>query len=273
MFIDIVAALEKKQMSCPPDCGPFGTCLPCKETDNCSGERCQCDHSHAGEDCSLEIEFCPAPVNEEGTAETCFNGGRCVDKVIYDDFGYGTMVWRCDCRYATGDAAAFAGAQCEFPSTRSCLVGGAESDSAFCVNGGDCVREIIRGQPHPGCTNCPGFEGRHCQYEAGKAPPEELQSERKDVIRGSDDVKPGFIILIVLLGCLVLGGLTIFVCMRTNKSDGKSRDVNLTVPDDLKLNESMDNDKGNEPPAHGGGGNNDDDDDDEHGDDALPKVV
>jgi len=67
--------------------------------------------------------------------------------------------------------------------------------------------------------------------------------------------------------------LTIFVCMRTNKSDGKSRDVNLTVPDDLKLNESMDNDKGNEPPAHGGGGNNDDDDDDEHGDDALPKVV
>mmetsp|Transcript_22246 Transcript_22246/g.42239 ORF Transcript_22246/g.42239 Transcript_22246/m.42239 type:complete len:326 (-) Transcript_22246:185-1162(-) len=276
MLIGSAAAAEKKEMSCPPDCGPFGTCTPCKETDSCSGERCQCDDNHAGDDCSLEIQYCPDSVNAEGTAETCLNGGRCVEKEIFEDqsgVGPATVVWRCDCTYATGDAAAFAGAQCEFPATQSCLVGGAESSYSFCVNGGDCVREIIRGQDHPGCTNCPGFEGRHCQYEAGKAPPEELQAERKDITDDSDDVKPGFIIIIVLLGCLVLGSLALFVLKRSNQNN--KREVNAAVNevlDDLKLNESadaMENDKEGESSPQ----NNDDEDDGEHKDDHMPRVV
>ena len=267
MLLGTATAENKKAVTCPPDCGPFGECVACKETDNCSGERCRCDDNHAGDDCSLQIEYCPEAVNPEGTVTTCLNGGRCVEKEIYEDtsgFGPATVVWRCDCKYATGDAAAFAGTQCEFPSTQSCLVGGAESDYTFCVNGGDCVREIIRGQDHPGCTNCPGFEGRHCQYAAGKAPPEELRAERNDVVQGSDDVKPGFIVLLVLLGCLVLGGLALFVWKRSNKQD---RPAVLEVPDDLKLNVSaddMDEVSGESPTQE---------DEGEHKDEAHPQVV
>ena len=277
--INNASAAEKKQMSCLPDCGPFGTCTPCKETDNCSGERCQCAHNYAGDDCSLEIDFCPDSVDAQGTVETCLNGGRCVEKEIYEDgsgVGPATVVWRCDCTYATGDAAAYAGTQCEFPTTQSCLVGGAKSDYTFCVNGGDCVREIIRGQEHPGCINCPGFEGRHCQYEAGKAPPEELQAARKDITDESDSMKPGVIIIIVLLGCLVLGGLAIFVCKRSSsqKNDSnRNAEVN-EVLDDLKLNESTDamgnDNKGIETSSPAA---QDDEDDGEHKDDPMPPVV
>lgn len=265
------ADAQKQHLTCAPDCGPFGVCTPCKETDNCTGERCQCEHDYAGSDCSLRIEYCPEAVDGlDGSISTCLNGGKCVEKEIYAESsgsGPASVQWRCDCRYATGNAEAYAGTQCEFPSTQSCLVGGAESDYAFCVNGGDCIREIVRGQDHPGCTNCPNFEGRHCQYEKGKAPPEELRAASKEISEEDDGMKPGYIILFVLLGGLVLGGLVLFVMYRNNKRDG---DTESEFPDDLQLNESTD---GMEPKEDDKSSPTQGDDGEPKDDDTQPQVV
>lgn len=224
---------SKPQKVCAPDCGPFGICLPCSETDNCVGERCRCDDNYAGDDCSLQVDFCPQSVDVAGSVSTCLNGGRCVAKEIMENsIGIAEEVWRCDCRYAVGAAAAYAGIQCEFPSTQSCLLGGASSDYAFCVNGGDCVTGIIDGEPHPGCNNCPGFEGRHCQYVKGTAPPEELEAARNSQIEKSNGMRPGFIVLIVLLGGITLGLLALFA-FRIQDASNSTTDI----PTDLQLQE------------------------------------
>lgn len=268
-----VQAAAKEHKVCPASCGPFGECTPCAETDNCVGERCRCADNYAGEDCSLQIEYCPGSVDVEETVSTCLNGGRCVSKEIMEgpmgfEFGPGSEIWRCDCTYAVGSASdpeQHAGTQCEFPSTRSCFVGGAPSNYAFCVNGGDCVREIIRGDEHPGCTNCPGFEGRHCQYLKGTAPPEELAAARQEVEDDNNGMKPGFIVLFVLLGGLVLGGLALMVLRQRQSPDERDFTVRGSdVPTDLKLDEGAEGET--TPTSH------EQDDDGEHKDE-RPQVV
>jgi hypothetical protein len=236
LLIGLAAADNKKETSCPPpgDCGPFGTCIPCDAFDVCVGARCKCEPDYAGNDCSLRVEFCPESVDPADSASTCLNGGRCVAKEIVGTNGP-MDVWRCDCTTATGAAAAFAGTQCEFPATTSCLTGGATSDYSFCVNGGECFRRIAQGEDHPGCTGCSGFEGRHCQYAEGTAPPEELEAARQDAVEGSDDVPRGLIIILSLLGSLLIGWIGLLLWRQHTTLSKEAAE--LDAPDDLQLRE------------------------------------
>ena len=272
-------AAAQENRVCPPDCGPFGNCVTCGFGDECTGEFCRCEAGYEGDDCSLKVEICPF-VDAPSSVPSCRNGGRCVAKEIMENpegFGAAQEVWRCDCSTAIGSAlnpVQHEGAQCEFPATQSCLAGGIDSDYAFCVNGGDCVRKIIRGEEHPGCVNCGDYEGRHCQYKKGEAPPEELLAARKDIQEEENGMKPGLIVLLVMVACLVLGSFTIFIARR-----GASRDENTQaavehassdIPNDLKLEEKS-GDAGNEDAVQAT--THDSGEDDEEGKDEQPQVV
>lgn len=224
-IVVITAPTAMAQTSvCAPDCGPFGECLECTAVDNCVGERCRCDDNYAGDDCSLRVEYCPGSVDADHSVSTCLNGGKCVAKEeIMASMERDTQVWRCDCTTAVGHAKAYAGIQCEFPSTRSCLVGRTESDYAFCANGGDCLTYVLEGEDHPGCKNCPGFEGRHCQYVEGTAPPEERAAAHA-TIEQDNGMKAGGVFLVVLLAATTLGCLVLLVIRRQRRQKGAGGD-------------------------------------------------
>lgn len=160
---------------CPPndDCGPFGSCILDTRScgDNCQKE-CKCDPDYTEHDCSYYAQNCPGEVGPNDV-QTCFNGGKCYSTTVYKGDAT-TIKWQCDCTQAYGDAGIFAGHQCEYPAERSCEVGVATSEYAFCVNGGVCAQMVQSGQKFVPCK-CPlDFEGRHCQYAAGTAPAQEL---------------------------------------------------------------------------------------------------
>lgn len=233
---------------CHPTCEPFGKCDDCGIGDNCSGQFCRCTAGYEGADCSIKVEYCPK-TDAPGSVPLCRNGGHCVSKEIMQDpegFGNAQEVWRCDCTTAIGSAASpmqHAGAQCEFQATQSCLIGGIDSNYAFCVNGGDCVRKIARGDEHPGCVNCPGFEGRHCQYREGEAPVAELKAARKDVEDEENGIKPGLVVVLVLLACVALGVLAICIVQRATERNQDTQaavdHASTDVPNDLKLDEGQ----------------------------------
>jgi hypothetical protein len=116
-----------------------------------------------------------------------------------------------------------------------CEKGKELSQYAFCVNEGTCKRKVEQGDPHPLC-NCPsGYEGRHCQYEVGTAPEEEISYVQKrdgkldSKVRGSsggdsdnDGISGGtkFLIVVIALASVAIAGYCL--CSRKNKSQIES---------------------------------------------------
>jgi hypothetical protein len=122
--------------------------------------------------------------------------------------------WSCDCQAAAAVTAAaspkiVAGHQCEFVSQRSCEVGNPDSDYAFCVNGGTCLRMTREGKPHRGCLCGEEHEGRHCQYKEGTAPESELAYMREqEAIANEGAGLSGVGLFFVLLAVVgVFGGV------------------------------------------------------------------
>ena len=242
----------KNQKTCQPSCqSPFGSCVDCSEADDCVGEYCKCTEHYRGEDCSLRVAVCPASSSPTSVSE-CYNGGLCVARESFmdteeipDSFDFGqtaTQVWRCDCSTAIGSASTgpvgHAGAQCEYKATQSCIIGDTtltpNEQYAFCVNGGDCIRKVASDEKHPGCSCIKGFEGRHCQYAQGKAPPEELAAARADFAAEDKEVKTGLVVFLVFFTLIVLGGLAYYIVVRKRvQSNAAAQDA----PVDLKLEE------------------------------------
>jgi hypothetical protein len=134
--------------------------------------QCDCDDGFAGRDCSLRQSVCAEALDySPDNAKVCLNGGVCEAFHMLN----GTAGMRCNCQPAAGELA-YAGPQCEEPTTDVCEEGRTTSEYAFCVNGGTCVRKVPPGEPHPFCHCLDGYEGRHCQYQQGfaAAPMEEL---------------------------------------------------------------------------------------------------
>ena len=142
---------------CTPSVCHHGSCI--------EGE-CQCDPLFTGPDCSVPFEVCP-----DGDRQ-CFNGSECVrnneKNAVTKKYGY-----HCDCSKAFG-VSSYAGLQCEYSATQVCEFGQSKSTYAFCTNGGTCKDTVVRGQAHPGCDCGNDFEGQHCQYLRGTAPPQDL---------------------------------------------------------------------------------------------------
>jgi hypothetical protein len=245
--------MAQPQKACPPTCEPEGTCVPCQGAldQTCVGEFCRCNDGYGGDDCSLLIQTCPPSQSDESMTE-CYNGGDCVLKEIFADemgLGQSEQVWRCDCTTAMGMAKSsgprsHAGLQCEFPATQSCMLGGSLSLYAFCVNGGDCIRKVNSRESHPGCICPDAYEGRHCQYEKGTAPPEELQAARADIMSNDNGMEPGMITFVVILALLVLSAFGWFIWKKRTTTGGgsgtgmmPSKELPMNPPNDLTLAE------------------------------------
>jgi hypothetical protein len=142
---------------CPGNCYPNGSCVD---------GQCKCDKGYDGLDCSFPYVTCPDGI------QVCFNGASCVPDGFPDAATFRQM-YKCNCDAAYGISFTD-GKECEHPHSAECEEGASTSDYAFCTNGGECIKFIQRGQDHAGCKCTDDFEGRHCQYEKGKAPREEL---------------------------------------------------------------------------------------------------
>jgi hypothetical protein len=236
--------------SCPPTgCGPFGICYTWEEI---CYTACDCNKGYSGYDCSQRAVRCDDQIGPNGEV-TCFNGGECLE--VYDAFTGAFKEWICDCRQAVGEAAVYAGFQCEFPAEQSCLLDASVvSLYAFCTNGGICKGRVKDGQPHPGCI-CPAkFGGRHCQYNPGDVPTDELKFEARSA-ESSDPKLSGIgVFLVTMLALAFLGGMGYVVLDLRHKSrsafgNGYDHNVptsprNNSLPMDLALDEGDDSGSG-----------------------------
>ena len=156
----------------------------------------------------------------------CLNGGTCVGQQIQSGNTWLTE-YTCNCATAAGDAAIYNGPRCEFPSETSCEAGTSSSTYAFCVNGGRCIATVQPGQPAAGC-DCVGlFEGRHCQYAYGTAPPQELLYSSA---RGKRGLSGGMIVLTVLLSIGFLGSIFLLMYRRWRLDHQPKPSTKSTTP-------------------------------------------
>jgi hypothetical protein len=143
-----------------------------------------------------------------------------------------------------------AGHQCEYTSELSCEVGNPDSNYAFCVNGGTCLRMTRAGKPHRGCLCGEDHEGRHCQYRIGTAPASELAYLKEQAALSKDDGIDGvviFFIFVVIFG--VFGGVGWFLYrhyvhngIESSSDSGKeveSSPAHVTQDHDLQLDEAV----------------------------------
>ena len=162
--------------------------FPC--TGTCVNNKCVCSLGFTGPDCSVPFKKCL-----DGERE-CFNGSECVRNNERDSKTQ-QYKYHCDCS-AAFDRSSFAGIQCEYAATKICEKSVSVSNYAFCTNGGECLDLVSRGQPHAGCKCGPDFEGRHCQYLKGTAPPEELELVNVDEGAGMSSVAVFFMVVVSL---------------------------------------------------------------------------
>ena len=165
LFVVLPTSIVVDAYFCPDNCEPFGKCV--------NGE-CHCHPGFDGMDCSFPYVYCPDGIT------TCYNGATCKAVSTHPDQMTGNIKYECDCSTAYG-LSFVEGSQCEHPQSEVCEESGIndvvkKSEYAFCTNGGTCKKYVKKGENHAGCVcDNTNFEGRHCQYEKGRAPREELK--------------------------------------------------------------------------------------------------
>jgi hypothetical protein len=251
-------AYAAEEPDCPNDCGPNGQCITdtrACEPDNCKTQ-CKCDPGWGGADCDSQLDQCPnsqSLTHSPNEATFCFNGGICKEvpvDVSEDPDGVGMV---CDCSTAVVDNYAYVGHQCEHEAQVSCESGRQFSSYAFCVNGGTCKRLVEPGDPHPLC-NCPdGFEGRHCQFDAGTAPKQEqILTPTEGFDQNQSKSLANFLIVVVSLIAFVFMAFLGIRCVRRRRAgrecgnshtkpsvEGISSDLDLDASDKLDEKEIL----------------------------------
>ena len=233
--LPLITANDNSTMSsrCPNNCQPNGECILSADA---QPMRCECNFGFAGADCSFPYEQCP-----DGFT-TCYDGAKCVrglsNKDPTDQDGRDGDNYECDCEAMDNNPSEFVIEQCENPVDEVCEMGVKLSSYAFCTNSGTCKQLVESGQPHPGC-DCPSeFEGRHCQYRQGTAPPGELlliwnedPDEFEDPI---DDIanEPAKILIWIIVASmsilLALGAFAFCVYARLKHVSDKRHEKSIT---------------------------------------------
>ena len=196
---------------------------------SCINGECQCEPNYSGADCSIPFETC-----EDGE-RTCFNGSTCVRNNKRDPVT-NKYKYHCDCTKAVG-VSSYAGLQCQEQATSYCVLGRTDSEYAFCTNGGECIRIVEDGAPHPGCRCSDDFEGQHCQYLKGEAPEEDL-GQPYLMYTGNQNKGglEGFVIFIIVCVCVsVIFGMGYVVYLK--KIRGANTTNGATSAPELSLNE------------------------------------
>lgn len=188
----------------------------------CLNNECQCRGGYTGDDCSIPYTEC------EGGSRVCFNGSECVQNNERDPFTL-KFKYHCDCSTAFG-VSEFAGENCEYDVTANCHQVTKSTITAYCTNGGACVEvlnDVARG--HQGCNCVNGYEGLHCQYLAGTAPPEELAAvaELRAARDRSNDLTPVALFFIIVIPMIVVVMFVYFGYQRrkTEKEDAEEMEV------------------------------------------------
>jgi hypothetical protein len=202
-FLVLVSVLSTAMAACSSSSCYHGTCM---------NDSCQCQGNYTGPDCSIPTSPCP-----DGE-RTCFNGSECVENNEKDPITK-AYKYHCDCSKAFG-VSSFAGIQCEYASTSVCESGKLSSIYAFCTNGGECVKTVVKGEEHQGCKCAAEFEGAHCQYLVGTAPAADLAATYSAGDPGLTGVATFFTVVI----CLGLAGLVIVVFFRKRLKDERAKE-------------------------------------------------
>jgi len=144
-----------------------------------TGPPCLCNGNFEGPHCEFKTGTVPP------CTLTCQNGGHCnlfgirnpdQDSVIFSsnitDYMY------CSC------PPGFGGRNCEvskanFAVTVMCTnkEPSFSQPQSFCVNGGKCAKDILAGDPHPGCICTDEFVGAHCETIVKESEPKEVPTE------------------------------------------------------------------------------------------------
>jgi len=190
---------KKKSLQCPNNCEPNGKCV---------ANRCKCNLGFAGADCSFPYEQC-----SDGFT-TCYNNAKCTPST-----DTGSQSFYCDCNKIPNNPSPIVTEQCENPVDDVCEMGVSLSHYAFCTNSGKCLKLVESGKPHPGC-DCPKeFEGRHCQYLEGTAPPAELllvwnkDEDDEDPLEEFTDGSTKILVWIIVASAVILLCLAFFAYM------------------------------------------------------------
>eukprot|EP00970_Alexandrium_tamarense_P015242 scaffold4900_cov193-Alexandrium_tamarense.AAC.19 len=141
------------------DCGGCNTgqCIsPVDTTGQITGVRPSCQCKGTG----FIGEHCEIPCSKQ-----CQNGGKCVPA---SEASGGEET--CSCTKAVVDGNPFAGLECEYGATVTCVVLGGDSTHSFCTNDGECRDIVGDNEMHKDCMCQDGFEGAHCEYVAGTIP-------------------------------------------------------------------------------------------------------
>mmetsp|Transcript_104 Transcript_104/g.275 ORF Transcript_104/g.275 Transcript_104/m.275 type:complete len:301 (+) Transcript_104:211-1113(+) len=139
-----------------------------------TGDRKGCQGS-SGDDCSFPFEVCPDDETQ------CFGP---MASCKYNPGSSPNFKYHCDCKlpFSMEKMSVMEDEliqDCLERTTKVCEKDQIISLYAFCTNGGECVKEIDSGEPHPGCF-CPGrFVGRHCEKRRGTGA--EYRFEREPV--------------------------------------------------------------------------------------------
>lgn len=161
-------------------------------------------------------EHCQIPCSKR-----CRNGGKCVPPTREDA---STQEEMCACAKAVVDGNPYAGINCEYGATQTCMTLGSESKHSFCTNDGQCVEIVMDNEKHVPC-NCPeGYVGDKCEYAVGRVPSsyinatsaaasaasameqqqqQQQQAANQSVIFFAVIVAMGAMIIIVILGMIV----------------------------------------------------------------------
>lgn len=177
----------------------------------------------------------------------------------------------CDCANINSSIASFfAGKHCKHPVFEVCTTNFGPNQGelvSYCVNGGICTSRVSPGQPHAGCYCEQGFLGPHCEmYEAKHIRHSDIPASWS---RDDTDEKSPAAITFIVIGSLLLTGISVFLLLKHIKRRNTSKNLLndwdhtdsviepnisprrcsvITIPSSDKSNDSISNYDSNQDP-------------------------
>ena len=152
----------------------------------------------------------------------------------------------CSCTKAVVDGNPFAGLNCEYGATKSCMTLGSDSKHSFCTNGGECqdivgdnelyvasglgfALHLFKSQlknfisfffchhRHKDCICTDGFEGPHCEYVSGTTPAYILASANAATYSSGSPISNALVYILIAGVCAFIGIIMLSFFVRARR--------------------------------------------------------